>query len=139
MNAAITGRVRTGSGRASMLHTPERLAARSAAAGLDLVPGTLNVELLDGGVQHALQALAFGGAHPVRIYEPWCRIGPGLDVYPVWLRVDGLLDDIPAVVTRSENSRSAQALEVMAVVRIRDLGVVDGTPVELRSRLGAAP
>lgn len=123
----VHGAVAPGTGRASRLHIPERLAVRSDAAGVGLVPGTLNVRVDD-----VASALAeFGG--PRRTTEPWCRIGPGLNVYPATIRSTS--GSVPAVITRSENSRSSRTLEVMAGVSLRaTLDLRDGDPVILEPR-----
>jgi len=125
----IVGHICPGSGRASALHTAARLRARSDAAALRLVPGTLNLR-----VPNARNALARLGPL-VRIEEPWCRIGPGLDLYPVWANAPKLPGvTLAACVTRSENSKAKRIIEVMAETRFRDLGLIDGDALHLVPR-----
>lgn len=125
----IRGVVCCGSGRANSLHTPERVAARENAAGMGLAPGTLNVR-----VHNASAALRSLGS-PRTIREPWCRIGPGLALYPVFLEVAGKMPTTPAVVTRSENSRAARILEVMAGSVLRQAhGINDGDVIRIWRR-----
>lgn len=124
----IHGTVVAGTGRASRLHTSERLAVRSEAAGMDLVAGTLNVQVDDAA--EVLAGLRGSGRH---VQEPWCRIGPGLGVYPVTVHRGDRSRS--AVVTRSQNSRSRRTLEIMADVHLRSLwGLEDGDVVTLERR-----
>ena len=123
----ITGRVASGLGKASIRLVGERLERRSEAIGIRCVPGTLNVRM--DSRSRTLRAL---GEPPMIVREPEAR-DDHLKVWPaveVWIP-ERLDRPVVGAIVRGSSSRSG-SLEVMAGVRFRDLGVVDGDLVELR-------
>lgn len=125
----IVGHVVPGSGGASRAMVGDKLQDRAAIAGVPLVPGTLNVRV--PYLDTTLQVLG----PPVHESETDSRVGP-LRWWPITLRVDGTEYD--AFVVRHTRTRT-RYLEIVADVRFRDLGVVDGTTVELARRAPGVP
>jgi hypothetical protein len=107
---------------ASKAITGERLERRREALGLELALGTLNVRVPD-----LVAALEWLGKADVTIDEPWSTTGT-LRAWKVRMTAAGRTE--PAYVTRGIGSR-AGALETMAAVHWRGLGVANGDPVTL--------
>lgn len=118
----ISGTAKSGAGMASTAITGERLENRRQVLGLDFVPGTLNVRVPD-----LAAALRYLGEPDVLTEEPWSTTGT-LQAWRVTMTALGR--SVPAYVTRGVNSR-AGALETMAAVYWRGLGLDDGGAVTL--------
>lgn len=128
----IHGRVRSGQGGASKAMVGDRLRERSEVAGVELVPGTLNVHVDD--LEGAVEALG----------EPWAlsdqdneKLGP-LRWWPVWLSVEGGFDGATrplaaAWVVRHEKT-GTRYLEIVSDTNFRAAGLQDGEIVTVGPR-----
>jgi hypothetical protein len=123
----IHGVVISGQGGASRAMVGEKLRDRSEIAGVPLVPGTLNVLPLRGDGM----AVSMLGA-PVHESEADSPIG-ALRWWPVTLRVPAASVERPAWIVRHVRT-GTRYLEVVADVRFRDAGVVDGMAAEIEGR-----
>lgn len=119
----IRGRVKAGRGKASTLIVDDKLEARRTAMDTKVVPGTLNVDV-DG---HAEDFIAQLGEPELVIPEPWSVTGD-LRCWRVKMRV-GSLSTFGWIVRGVDST--APALETMASVHWRTMGVEDGDPVVL--------
>lgn len=126
----IHGTVRSGSGKASKAMQGAKFEERSRVAGMDLVPGTLNIAVDD--LDAALAALG----EPDRLSEIESKHGP-LWWWPVWIMLgrdgDGHMLEAAAWVVRHELS-TAPYLEMVSRFHFRRVGLEDGFPVQLRER-----
>lgn len=118
----MIGYVKSGSGIASREIAGDRLLNRSRHFGIPLEAGTLNVR-----VESLPDALEWLGEPDVLVDEPWSTVGT-LRAWRVRMTINGHQAD--AYVTRGESSR-AGALETMAGVHWRSLGIKDGDEVLL--------
>lgn len=126
----IQGTVRSGQGGASKAMQGEKLRERSEVAGVELVPGTLNVQVRD--LAAAVESLGEPHAYSDQGNE---RLGP-LQWWPVEVRVrlDGSDHRALGWIVRHERT-STRYLEVVSSVHFRDeLGVWDGAAVWLEPR-----
>jgi len=122
----IRGVVVSGRGGASRAMVGERLRDRSEVAGEILVPGTLNVLLVEGTAA-ALEALG----DPLLSTEHNARVGP-LRWWPVSVSVGGL-SGVEAWIVRHERTVT-RYLEIVSAVGFRAAGVCDGAVVEITPR-----
>jgi CTP-dependent riboflavin kinase len=121
----IQGRVRSGAGTAAPAFREPRNREIREAFGWTPYPGTLNVTLPS---PRDLTAAVASLGEPILLTEHGTKIGPLR-----WWRVT--LECLPALsmdvlVVRGLKSR-APYLELVAPVRLRDLGIADGDPVTL--------
>jgi CTP-dependent riboflavin kinase len=114
----FSGRVLSGSGSAS--HVPgDVFRARCAAAQVQLIRGTLNLCVDD--IRAALRLL---GPPDFATDIDTPHLGP-LRWWRIMLILEGTARPVPAFIVRHDGTGTTY-LEVMATVRFRELGVMDG-------------